>query len=154
MAGVAGAVAGEAAALVVNVPVDVATEYLGRATGKGDVLTVANAPLYWGRQTVWERSAIQAGAPLSAPAKSLARASDCESCHGKGSTSWKAPAERVHPAARSMPTQSWSIACGSCHDSDAATAHLRSQVFMGNETCAVCHGPGRAEAVDKVHRLR
>jgi hypothetical protein len=50
----------------------VSTEYLGRATGGADVLTVGNAPLYWGRQVVWERTAIQTGAPLTAAAKSLA----------------------------------------------------------------------------------
>ncbi len=61
-----------AASHQVELPRDVAIEYLGRATGGADVLTVANAPLYWGRQVVWERTAVQAGTGLTAPAAELA----------------------------------------------------------------------------------
>jgi hypothetical protein len=61
-----------AASYTIEIPADVATEYVGRATGGADVLAVASAPLYWGRQVVWERTAIQAGAGLSTPAAALA----------------------------------------------------------------------------------
>jgi hypothetical protein len=61
-----------ASSYAVEVPIDVATEYLGRATGGADVLTVANTPLYWGRQIVWERTAIQSGTGLAAPVATLA----------------------------------------------------------------------------------
>lgn len=56
----------------VNIPIDVVTEYLGRATGNADVLAVANAPLYWGRQVVFERTAIQPGAPSTSATRALA----------------------------------------------------------------------------------
>jgi hypothetical protein len=55
-----------------NIPIDVPTEYVGRATGDAESFTIANAPLHWGRQVVLERTAIQAGAPSSAAAKALA----------------------------------------------------------------------------------
>ena len=50
-----------------TLPYDVVTEYLGRATGGADMLQVANAPLWWGRQVLFERTAIQAGTGVSGP---------------------------------------------------------------------------------------
>jgi hypothetical protein len=61
-----------ASSYAINIPLDVTTEYIGRATGNADVLTVGNTPLYWGRQVVFERTAIQAGAQVTTPIKALA----------------------------------------------------------------------------------
>jgi len=57
--------------------------------------------------------------------------------------------------------------CSSCHDSDAAKAHmeatgsgvlglnvpLMTQANLPIEACAACHGPGRSESLDKVHDI-
>ncbi|MBI5923951.1 MAG: OmcA/MtrC family decaheme c-type cytochrome [Betaproteobacteria bacterium] len=44
-----------------------------------------------------------------------------------------------------------SRACGACHDSATASAHIASQINAGVETCAVCHAPGAVAAVKEVH---
>lgn len=61
-----------AASHTLEIPMDVSLEYVGRATGGADVLAVGNAPLYWGRQTVFERTAIQAGAAATSATAQLA----------------------------------------------------------------------------------
>lgn len=52
--------------------------------------------------------------------------------------------------------------CSSCHDNDAAVTHMEqngaSFVMVGdpgsyNETCSVCHGPGRLADVAEVHAI-
>lgn len=78
----------------------------------------------------------------------------CESCHGEGSTSWMVPADRIHPAATSTPTMTWTAACGSCHSSTTASAHIQTQSFMGVEACGVCHNPGDELSVERVHLVR
>ncbi len=73
----------------------------------------------------------------------------CIKCHGNDS--WKAPAARAHASA-SVPVRIWGDACGSCHDSDAATAHISVQTSLsGYESCEVCHGAGRDWAVEVMH---
>lgn len=62
---------------------------------------------------------------------------NCQTCHAEGATSG------------SWMTNPNRLACGGCHDSDAATAHLRAQIYdptpaepySGDEveTCNVCH---------------
>ena len=77
--------------------------------------------------------------------------SDCASCHGADNLAWQAPAPRMHPL-QTVPTKAWTVACGSCHDSDAATAHIEAQTSpTGAESCAICHGEGEDVAVEKVH---
>jgi len=44
-----------------------------------------------------------------------------------------------------------SRACGACHDSATASAHIASQISGGVETCTVCHAPGAVAAVKDVH---
>jgi hypothetical protein len=76
----------------------------------------------------------------------------CARCHGNDA--WKQPVERMHGAAL-WPVRTWGVVCGSCHDSIAAQAHLLvNTTGPGNESCAVCHGPGREYAVEKVHLPR
>jgi OmcA/MtrC family decaheme c-type cytochrome len=58
-------------------------------------------------------------------------------------------------------TTPFAASCVSCHDNTAARAHVtinggqvqvaRSAVVSGNESCAVCHGPGRDFDTAKVH---
>jgi hypothetical protein len=79
---------------------------------------------------------------------------NCAKCHGT-STAWENPAPREHPLGQDLPTQSWRAACGSCHDSDAAQAHIDVKTSAsGMESCAVCHGPGRDLDVTLVHKVR
>lgn len=60
---------------------------------------------------------------------------NCTACHT--GTGWQQPTTR---------------ACTSCHDNDAARAHAALETAPdGTEACAVCHGPGRNEAVELVH---
>jgi predicted CXXCH cytochrome family protein len=79
--------------------------------------------------------------------------SECTKCHGPTNTAWKQPAERTHPLAPT-PVRTWAVTCGSCHDSAAAEAHFFVQSYNGNESCAVCHGPGRESSVELVHKVR
>jgi OmcA/MtrC family decaheme c-type cytochrome len=79
---------------------------------------------------------------------------ECAKCHGT-STAWEDPAPRNHPAGQALPTRSWRATCGACHDSDAAAAHIDVQTSLtGQESCAVCHGPGRDLDVTVVHKVR
>jgi hypothetical protein len=74
----------------------------------------------------------------------------CVKCHGN--TSWHAPADR-YCATASAPVRTWTVACGSCHSSDAAQAHISVQTAMtGYESCEVCHGSGRDWAVEVMHK--
>lgn len=78
---------------------------------------------------------------------------DCSVCHGS-STAWVQPAEREHPN-QVYPTRAWSIACGGCHDSTPATAHMDANTSnSGYEACAICHGEGRDQDVRSMHLIR
>jgi hypothetical protein len=73
----------------------------------------------------------------------------CVRCHGN--EAWHQPAPRSHASA-TVPVRTWTVVCGSCHDSDTAQAHIAAQTSgSGMESCAVCHGPGRNEDVAVVH---
>ena len=79
---------------------------------------------------------------------------DCAACHGT-SVAWQAPADRSHPTAATTPARSWGVACGSCHDGAAASAHFDVMTSsLGAESCAVCHGAGRDEDTTLVHKIR
>jgi OmcA/MtrC family decaheme c-type cytochrome len=79
---------------------------------------------------------------------------NCAKCHGVGNDTWKVPTDRDHPM-QVLPTRSWTVVCGSCHDSSAAQAHIQAQVSpAGFESCAICHGPGEIEDVSLVHKVR
>lgn len=66
----------------------------------------------------------------------------CEACHGER-VEWQSPAERTHPAGGGSPARIWAPVCGSCHDTEAAAAHLLEAlpVPQAPEPCAACHGP-------------
>ena len=78
---------------------------------------------------------------------------ECTKCHGTADL-WQEPAPRQHPA-QATPTRAWRAACGACHDSPAATSHIDVNTSSsGGESCAICHGPGEALAVELVHKVR
>jgi hypothetical protein len=62
-----------ASSYTMHVPVDITFELVGDATSGADVFTVGNTPLYWGRQTVFERTALNPGTVLTAGAAVLGR---------------------------------------------------------------------------------
>jgi hypothetical protein len=78
----------------------------------------------------------------------------CAMCHAN-STSWQAPSDLSHPTEGLLPSRSWRAACGSCHDSDAAHAHIEAQTSpAGVESCAICHDDGSALDTEFVHNPR
>jgi OmcA/MtrC family decaheme c-type cytochrome len=78
---------------------------------------------------------------------------NCAKCHGDSNQAWIEPSDRNHPTDQSLPVRSWRAACGACHDSDAATAHIDAQTSgRGAESCSVCHGPGRDWSVQVMHK--
>jgi len=90
---------------------------------------------------------------VSFPAMPAATKS-CAMCHAD-SDSWQVPSDLSHPTASLMPSRSWRAACGSCHDSDAAHAHIDAQTSpMGVESCAICHADGSVTDTKFVHNPR
>jgi OmcA/MtrC family decaheme c-type cytochrome len=78
----------------------------------------------------------------------------CTKCHGVGNTAWTLPAPRNHPL-QTKPTRVWRAACGSCHDSDSAQAHIDVMTSSsGAESCAICHGEGQEQNVPRMHKAR
>ncbi|MCB9898566.1 MAG: hypothetical protein H6825_11220 [Planctomycetes bacterium] len=78
----------------------------------------------------------------------------CFMCHGDTNESWYTPGARKHPDA-TLPTRNWGVTCGSCHDSDAAHAHIDANTApSGGESCAVCHADGKIEPVQVAHKVR
>ena len=77
----------------------------------------------------------------------------CVRCHGNDA--WKEPAPRSHASA-TVPVRIWGVACGSCHSSSTATAHIEANTTAGGgvESCVVCHGSGKVADVEKVHTPR
>jgi OmcA/MtrC family decaheme c-type cytochrome len=80
---------------------------------------------------------------------------DCETCHGRGTTAWQEPQDRSHSLHAAEEALVWSIACGSCHDSDLAQAHIESNITAdGVETCSLCHAPDREFNAAIEHKIR
>jgi OmcA/MtrC family decaheme c-type cytochrome len=81
---------------------------------------------------------------------------DCRICHGEGNEAWIEPSDLDHPTEQFQTAQEWRLVCGSCHDSDAAQAHIGAQTEAesGAESCAICHGVGQEWAVEVMHRTR
>jgi hypothetical protein len=78
----------------------------------------------------------------------------CEKCHGT-SESWQAPRDFAHPTESLMPSRSWKASCGSCHDDDAAQAHIDAQTApTGAESCAICHDDDSEIDTENVHKPR
>jgi OmcA/MtrC family decaheme c-type cytochrome len=81
-------------------------------------------------------------------------ASNCAACHGDGNAAWHAPAPRVSNGS-ATPVRDWRAACGSCHDSSPATAHIDVQTALsGVESCDVCHGEDKTWSVELAHKVR
>ncbi|MBI2909577.1 MAG: hypothetical protein HYX92_18195 [Chloroflexi bacterium] len=76
---------------------------------------------------------------------------NCTKCHDPQTTTaaWKEEPSR--------------LACMACHDKNVANAHAKTSTFYPNpadpwsadkeESCKVCHGPGREFAVEKMHNI-
>ena len=69
----------------------------------------------------------------------------CAKCHGLNDGGlpeqvYDVPADRSHPSQQSLPLRRWRSACGSCHDSSDTTAHMELNTYLGQESCATCHG--------------
>ncbi len=77
----------------------------------------------------------------------------CVRCHGNDA--WKVPGARSHASA-TLDVRVCGVACGSCHDSPTAAAHITANTTsgVGAEACAVCHGPGQTADVAVVHTPR
>lgn len=76
---------------------------------------------------------------------------NCVKCHGNDA--WIEPSQRNHPTEQDVPVRRWAAVCAACHDSTDARAHINVNTdFMGNESCGVCHGPGRDLDVERVHQ--
>jgi len=80
---------------------------------------------------------------------------DCSACHGDSNDAWHDLADREHPTEQTVPVLEWTIACGACHDSDSAQAHIELQTTQGGqEACAVCHSGSDELSVEVVHKPR
>jgi OmcA/MtrC family decaheme c-type cytochrome len=78
---------------------------------------------------------------------------ECTKCHGTADN-WFDPGVRQHPS-QSPPTREWRAACGACHDSPAAQAHIDINTSAsGLESCEICHGPGSDFSVEIMHKVR
>ncbi len=79
---------------------------------------------------------------------------NCDKCHVNDSQQLPLPAgllPTLTPAQWWDPTMPMAAACLSCHDGDDAAAHAYANTTFFGESCATCHGEGKAFAVDKVH---
>jgi OmcA/MtrC family decaheme c-type cytochrome len=88
--------------------------------------------------------------------------SKCTICHLPGTYDLPLPNEVLPTVVRDAEgtilseTLPASAACTACHDSISAFVHaaLQTDFNRGIESCAVCHGPGAAFDVERVHGLR
>jgi len=78
----------------------------------------------------------------------------CAKCHGTSDV-FQAPTNRNHPTQQGRPVRIFRAACGACHDSAPAQAHIDLMTSSsGVESCETCHGVGREYAVELVHKAR
>ncbi|MCE9593548.1 MAG: hypothetical protein K8S98_05085 [Planctomycetes bacterium] len=83
------------------------------------------------------------------------RTAQCTKCHGSQNTAWFEPTNRDHPTQQVAPVRAWRAACATCHDSNAAVAHIDANTSpSGAESCEICHGPGESEEVATEHANR
>jgi OmcA/MtrC family decaheme c-type cytochrome len=81
---------------------------------------------------------------------------DCVKCHASGTQEVPLP-NGVQPTVTprewiNPTTQPMTAACTACHDGKSTSAHalVNTDPVLG-ESCAICHSPGAAFAVDTVH---
>jgi OmcA/MtrC family decaheme c-type cytochrome len=87
---------------------------------------------------------------------------DCAQCHLPGTTDLPLPPEAlstlvVDADGETVVSETFpeTASCISCHDTQLANEHatLNTNFATGAETCAVCHGPNAAFAVEQLHRF-
>lgn len=96
---------------------------------------------------------------------------DCLSCHIEGTyglplvdgalATTKSSGASLTDLLDDLRVSPSSVACGGCHDSPRAEAHMRlarpfwSDAIFGTEAddCGICHGPGKFMDVENVHRV-
>lgn len=89
---------------------------------------------------------------------------DCRTCHAPNTyllppfpgTALPTQVAHIDPETRNLIVDGHvgpiSAVCTSCHDSDAAAAHVDTQTAPdGSEACSVCHAEGRIAPVSAVH---
>jgi hypothetical protein len=79
---------------------------------------------------------------------------NCDACHVNDSQQLPLPAGLLPtptPQQWWSPMQPTTAACLSCHDGDDAAVHAYTNMSFFGESCATCHGEGKAYSVDKVH---
>jgi OmcA/MtrC family decaheme c-type cytochrome len=79
-------------------------------------------------------------------------ARNCGMCHVNESETTPAGIRDVlDPQGFLNPVKPVTSSCIGCHVTAAASSHTLSNTNSVGESCAVCHGPDRVAAVDKVH---
>jgi len=79
---------------------------------------------------------------------------NCEACHYPGTYTPPMPEGTLPtttPREAYSPMMPAAAACLSCHDSETAALHAYVNTAPFGESCAACHGDGKAFSVDKVH---
>lgn len=79
---------------------------------------------------------------------------NCEKCHVNDSYLLPLPDDLLPTiTSKSLwePMQPIAAACLACHDGDDAASHAFANTSIFGESCATCHGEGKAFAVEKVH---
>jgi OmcA/MtrC family decaheme c-type cytochrome len=90
--------------------------------------------------------------PAMSPQGSPDDTRNCAMCHVNGSHTTPAGIHDVlDPQGLINPAKPITSACTSCHTTAPASSHALANTNSLGESCAVCHGPDRTVAVDKVH---
>jgi OmcA/MtrC family decaheme c-type cytochrome len=91
--------------------------------------------------------------PPFSPSGSPGDTRNCSICHTSGSeTNLPITANPVvDPQGWINPNQPVAAACSGCHTSKPEASHMLGNTTALGESCTVCHNPGDAFAVDKVH---
>jgi hypothetical protein len=78
----------------------------------------------------------------------------CDKCHSNQSQQLPLPYTRTtvnNPRDFINPTPPTTAACTACHVTIAASSHALANTTALGESCEICHSPGAAFSVDKVH---
>jgi len=91
--------------------------------------------------------------PAMSPNGKATDLANCSLCHVNGSEA-KLPIglnNVVNPQGWLNPEGATATACSGCHVAKDAAAHFAANTSSVGESCTVCHQPGAAYDVNKVH---